>query len=115
MKRKLFFGLVLTFICGAVAIYVLAQQPAPPASSNKLANAVALIQADRPAEAKELLAAIGPDDAAFAAAQRYLALCLHELKDYHGFMKTACFTSASSRTSFPPFKPSKPNIRRRPA
>jgi len=63
---------------------------APPplsANANALAEAIALYNAGKSAEAQALLVTLPKDDPDFAAAERYRALCLHDLKDYHGFMK----------------------------
>ncbi|MCX7722463.1 MAG: hypothetical protein N2379_05310 [Verrucomicrobiae bacterium] len=71
-----------------VVVCLLAQsvgRVAPPRSP--LDQAVALLGLGNPQAAKELLAQIEARDPSYEAARRYLALCLHELKDQRGFLK----------------------------
>jgi hypothetical protein len=68
-------------------VYVVAQSLVGQRQADKLTTAIAVLSEGKLEQAKELLSRIGPGDPAYPAAQRYLALCLHEAGDWRGFLK----------------------------
>jgi hypothetical protein len=71
--------------CASVSL-LLAQQLIGTGTSVKLSDAVQLIDQKKYAEAKQLITAIAPGDAEYAAAQCYKLICLYELKDHVGYL-----------------------------
>ena len=87
MKRKVIIKLAVIFGVSAVVVYVVAQSFVGQRQADKLTTAIVVLSEGRLEQAKELLSRIGPGDPAYPAAQRYLALCLHEAGDWGGFLK----------------------------
>lgn len=87
MKRKsiLAFSFALAFT--AVAAYVFAQQIEPAENSDKLAEAIELINDGKPHQARGVITKIPASDPSHGEAQFYDALALHETQDKLGFLK----------------------------
>lgn len=88
LKNKPLLELLLILGVVSLTVYVLAQQTTPTGSAGKLSEAITLLNTGKPAQANEVIASIAPSDHEHAAAQGYKALCLYELKDTLGFLKT---------------------------
>lgn len=87
MKPKLIIKLAVIFGVSAIVVYVVAQTFVVQRQADKLTAALAVLGQGDVQQAKELLTAIGPGEPAYPAAQRYLAICVHEAGDWRGFLK----------------------------
>ncbi len=86
MKRKLIVAGIVACV-SAAAVYVVAQTLLPARRTDTLSQALVLFAKGNVQQAKDLLASIGPEQPGYEAARRYLALCMHELGDWRGFLK----------------------------
>lgn len=87
MKRKSLSELILICVCGGLSLCASAQQTTALPTSDKLAEAIDLINSGNPAQAKDLIASITPDDPGFVPAQFYKALALDKMTNTIGFLK----------------------------
>jgi hypothetical protein len=76
MNRKLLSSLAIFLAVGGFVVYVVAQQTTPSGGDSKLTQAGALIEAQQPEAARELLAMIPVEDPEYLPAKFYDALAL---------------------------------------